>query len=67
MTGGFAVKYRGVAGTLHKTVFEPQADGSHIRIEYRKFAGNWTPVGREPVEDVEVETPPGGTNSQPGP
>lgn len=67
MSQGFAVQYRGVAGTLRKTVFEPQADNGYMRIEYRKFAGVWTPVGREPVEDVDLETSPGGTNSQPGP
>ncbi|OVE83290.1 hypothetical protein [Natronolimnobius baerhuensis] len=55
---GFDVRWRGVDGRARKLAFEP-ADGGHMRIEYVRCAGRWKPVGREPVEDVGLETADG--------
>ncbi|SEQ29095.1 hypothetical protein [Natrinema salaciae] len=55
MPDGFAFTFRGVDGVLREYVFEPATDGGHIRIDYRQMAGEWVPVGREPVEDVNLE------------
>ncbi|GAA1280257.1 hypothetical protein GCM10009646_79110 [Streptomyces aureus] len=61
-----ALEFRGVDGKPRRIVFEPDGDGGHMYIDYRKFAGEWTPVGREPVEDLDVTTEPGATTSQTG-
>lgn len=56
--GAFEVRWRGIDGKSRKYCFEPTCSG-HLRIEYAWTGARWRPVGREPVEDVTIETADG--------
>ncbi|MDJ1433973.1 hypothetical protein [Halostagnicola sp. A-GB9-2] len=55
MAGAFDVQWTGIDDIARKIVFEPLANGGHMRIEYRWTGNKWVPEGREPVEEVNLE------------
>lgn len=56
--GAFDVRWYGVDGVARKLSFEPMCAG-HLRIEYEWTGIEWREVGREPVEEVAIETAEG--------
>lgn len=56
--GSFDVRWRGLDGVTRKYRFEATCTG-HLRIECEWTGIQWREVGREPVEEVAIETADG--------
>ena len=59
MNGGVreqTVAWTGADGVRRKFVFEPDENGEYWRVEYEQLGDVWRQVGREPVEDVVIDT-----------
>ena len=50
------VAWTGADGARRKFVFEPDEAGDYWRVEYEQLDDVWRQVGREPVDDVVVDT-----------
>ena len=50
------VAWTGTDGVRRKLVFEPDEAGEYWRVEYEQLGETWRQIGREPVEDVAIDT-----------
>ena len=55
------VAWTGTDGIRWKFVFEPDEAGEYWRVEYEQLGETWRQVGREPVENVAIDTSGGET------